>query len=276
MIHPDRLILHEMRFVARHGLLPIEKERAQPFIVSVELETSLAAAGLSDHLDATIDYRTIQRLVRDVIEGSSRRLIETLAEAIAGAILASAPPVSAVTVEVTKPRPPVDFQFAGVAARIRRLRPRSASPRTAFIGLGSNLGDRKALLASAVDRLAALPDTSILATSGVRDTEPVGPVDQPRFLNQVIALRTLLAPEDLMASLLAIEAEFGRVRTEHWGPRTLDLDLLIYEGETRSGPFLTVPHPRMWERTFVTEPLRELLNDARLEAWGDLRQRLGQ
>lgn len=119
----DTLILRELHFQGRHGLLPIEAENAQPFSATVELELPLAAAGESDHLGDTIDYRTVQAIVRDVIEGSRKHLIETLAESIASGLLQRFPRVHAVSVEVLKPRPPVDFQFAGVSVRIRRQRP---------------------------------------------------------------------------------------------------------------------------------------------------------
>lgn len=118
----DRLILREMHFSARHGLLPVEMENEQPFSATVELETSTERAGLSDRIEDAIDYRRVQAVVRDVICGSRKHLIETLAESIATQLLAGFPEVQAVVVEVTKPRPPVDFQFAGVAVKIRRER----------------------------------------------------------------------------------------------------------------------------------------------------------
>jgi dihydroneopterin aldolase len=118
----DKLILREMHFSARHGLLPVEAENEQPFSATVELETSTAVAGQSDRVEDAIDYRQVQAVVREVIGGSRKHLIETLAESVAAKLLAAFPAVSAVVVEVTKPRPPVDFQFAGVAVKIRRER----------------------------------------------------------------------------------------------------------------------------------------------------------
>jgi 7,8-dihydroneopterin aldolase/epimerase/oxygenase len=118
----DTLILRELHFYGRHGLLPIEAEKDQPFSATVELELPLASAGASDRLDQTVDYRAVQAVVRGVIEGSRKHLIETLAESIATELLRTFAQVSAVEVEVIKPRPPVDFQFAGVAVRIRRTR----------------------------------------------------------------------------------------------------------------------------------------------------------
>lgn len=118
----DKLILRELHFVARHGVLPIEVEQSQHFSATLELELPLQPAGTSDRLDRTIDYCDVQAVVRSIIEGSHKRLIETLAESVAAELLRAFPLLSAVTVEILKPRPPVDFQFAGVAVRIRRER----------------------------------------------------------------------------------------------------------------------------------------------------------
>ena len=129
----------------------------------------------------------------------------------------------------------------------------------AFVGLGSNLGDRESTLRAAVGRLRGLQGTEVRAVSRFRDTEPVGYVDQPHFLNTVAHLETALGPRDLLDRLLAVERGLGRVRTgERWGPRTLDLDLLLFGHQTIEQPGLTVPHPRLHERAFVLEPLVEL------------------
>ena len=118
----DKLILRELHFVARHGVLPIETENSQHFSATLELELPLGPAGTADRLDQTIDYCAVQAVVREIIEGSHKRLIETLAESVASRLLTAFPLLPAVTVEITKPRPPVDFEFAGVSARIRRER----------------------------------------------------------------------------------------------------------------------------------------------------------
>ena len=118
----DKIILRELHFVARHGVLPIEIENSQRFSATVELELSLASAGKSDRLDQTVDYCAVQAVVRGIIEGSHKRLIETLAESVATELLKTFAILSAVTVEIIKPSPPVDFQFAGVSVRIRRER----------------------------------------------------------------------------------------------------------------------------------------------------------
>ena len=130
---------------------------------------------------------------------------------------------------------------------------------TAYIALGSNLGDRAGTILGAVRALNATAGLRVVRLSTFHDTTPVGgPPDQPRFLNAAAELATTLGPEDLLQTLLSVERQFGRVRTEKDGPRTLDLDLLLYNNLARSGPDPIVPHPRMHERRF--EPLRARLS----------------
>ena len=123
----------------------------------------------------------------------------------------------------------------------------------AYVGVGANLGDREATIGAALD---ALP--GVVAVSALRETDPVGVVDQPRFLNGAAALETELDARGLLETLLAVERELGRERGERWGPRTIDLDLLLYGDETIDESGLTVPHPRLHERRFALEPLLDL------------------
>lgn len=129
----------------------------------------------------------------------------------------------------------------------------------AFVGLGANLGDRERTIQRAVERLAAEPEIEVLAVSSLRETDPVGYLDQPRFLNGAVALETRLGPRELLERLLRIERELGRDRGEgpRFGPRSIDLDLLLCE-EVIEEPGLNVPHPRLAERRFALEPLHEL------------------
>ena len=130
----------------------------------------------------------------------------------------------------------------------------------AYIGLGSNLGDREATIRAALAQLDAVTGVEVVAVSALVDTEPVGYLDQPRFLNGVAMLETDRPPRELLELLLTVEARFGRDRASvpAQGPRTLDLDLLLYGEAELDEPGLRIPHPRLHERAFVLEPLAEL------------------
>jgi len=130
--------------------------------------------------------------------------------------------------------------------------------KTAYIGLGSNLGDREGTLRDALDRLDSRPDVEVVEVSDLRETEPVGGPPQGNFVNGAAELRTTLEPEELVEALQEVETEFGRTREVRWGPRTLDMDLLLYEDRHIDTPDLKVPHPRLHERRFVLEPLWDL------------------
>jgi len=145
------------------------------------------------------------------------------------------------------------------------------------VGLGSNLGEREATLWKALEGLGATEGIEVLAVSSFRETDPVGVIDQPRFVNAAAALETSLSPRELLERLLDVERSLGRDRAveERWGPRTLDLDLLLYGGESIDEPGLEVPHPRLTERAFVLEPLLELDPDLRLPDGRPLRDLYG-
>lgn len=132
----------------------------------------------------------------------------------------------------------------------------------AYVALGSNLGDRSAHLALARERLAALPRSRLLAVSSVEETEPVGPVAQGAYLNQMAAVETELEPEELLDALHAIERDAGRTRRERWGPRTLDLDIVLFERQRVATPRLVVPHPEIERRDFWRRELAELRPNA--------------
>ena len=133
-----------------------------------------------------------------------------------------------------------------------------AAPERAYIALGSNLGDREEHLAAARAALAALPATRWVAASSVEETQPLAGMNQPPYLNQMVLLETSLEPRAMLAACQAIERSRGRVRTEHWGPRTLDLDIVRYGGRRIADPDLIIPHPELPNRDFWIRELAEL------------------
>jgi 2-amino-4-hydroxy-6-hydroxymethyldihydropteridine diphosphokinase len=147
--------------------------------------------------------------------------------------------------------------------------------RIAYLGLGSNLGDRASHLRRALGTLAAEPGVAVIAVSAIYETDPVGGPEQDPFLNAVVALDTRLKPRELLALAQRLESDAQRVRVEHWGPRTLDVDVLLVADETVDEPDLVVPHPRLWERGFVLAPLRDVapaLVDAPADGWPGVRR----
>lgn len=134
---------------------------------------------------------------------------------------------------------------------------------SAFLSLGSNLGDRQSTLFVALDALER-GGARIIRRSSLYETAPVGKTDQPRFLNLVAEVATDLTPADLLALCQSVERELGRVRKERWGPRTIDIDILLYDQLGMQTPSLTIPHPEMARRRFVLEPLLEIAPDASL------------
>ncbi|MGH3186770.1 MAG: 2-amino-4-hydroxy-6-hydroxymethyldihydropteridine diphosphokinase [Streptosporangiaceae bacterium] len=140
--------------------------------------------------------------------------------------------------------------------------------RHAVLAVGSNLGDRMGTLQECVNAIGRLPDTDVLAISPVYQTAPVGGPPQPDYLNAVLAVATGLGAEDLLAALHGIEASLGRVRKERFGPRTLDIDIISYQGELSDDPALTLPHPRAHERAFVLAPWHDIEPAAELPGYG--------
>lgn len=149
-------------------------------------------------------------------------------------------------------------------------------PVRAFVGLGSNLDEPRSQLSRAFHELDALPESRLVARSGLYRSRPLGPQDQPDFFNAVAELATTLAPEALLDGLLEIERAHGRVRERRWGPRTLDLDLLVYGDARIASPRLTVPHPGLPERAFVLYPLAELAPELVVPGLGTVRQLAGR
>ena len=135
---------------------------------------------------------------------------------------------------------------------------------TAYLGLGSNLGNRLAFLRGGRNALIDRPDIELIQASGVYETEAIGgPPDNPLFLNTVLQIETTLGPQQLLEACLAVEDEFGRSRPVRWAPRTLDIDILFYTDQVISEERLTIPHPRLQERAFVLAPLLEIAPEFR-------------
>ena len=248
----DQIIIHNLEVFCNHGVYKEENVLGQKFLVDVVIYTDNRMAGLSDRLEDSINYGEVCRLIENIMKQQNDKLIERVAERIASGILRKYSPVDSVDVEVKKPWAPVMRHIEYASVKIHRGRHR------AYIGLGSNMGDREEYLKQAIIAIDSLEDVRVCQQASIRETEPYGYLDQDPFLNTVISLETLLEPEELLAKMMQIEKEAGRTREIHWGPRTLDLDILLYDDQVLTSPDLVIPHPGIEKRSFVLDPLCEI------------------
>lgn len=253
----DRIEVRGLVVTTVVGVLPHERTIAQPLQIDLDLHVDLRDAGRTDDLSDTADYGDVAERVAAVVRESKDTLLERLADRVAE-MLVTIDRVEAVDVKITKLRPPIPEQLDSTAVHIHRSRRDYDDVRSdqhqAIIALGSSLGDREGYL-----RLAVGSFDYIQAISQVFETDPVGgPDGQGAYLNMVMAVRTTLDPYALLRRCRQIEAAAYRQWVVHWGPRTLDLDLLFYDDVHIDDPYLTVPHPRFAERRFVLAPLQEV------------------
>lgn len=255
----DRITLTGVRARGRHGVLPEERVLGQEFVVDLVLHLDLGRAAATDDLAATVSYAEVAETVHELVTGEPHDLVETLAGRIGARLLEDHLLLESVDVTVHKPSAPIAVPFGDVAVSVTSRRDVAV-----VIALGANLEDPAATLASAVDRLTRTRGLRVTGRSALVETDPVGGLDQPAYLNAVVVGRSRLSARALLERLHRIEAEHGRTREVRWGARTLDLDLIAY-GEARSDdPELTLPHPRAHERGFVLVPWADVDPDAQL------------
>jgi dihydroneopterin aldolase/2-amino-4-hydroxy-6-hydroxymethyldihydropteridine diphosphokinase len=261
----DHILISDLRVVSVVGVLDHERNAPQPLRIDVDIHVDLHDAGLSDDLTETVHYGEVCTALVEVARVNSDHLLERLAQRMADTVLSFAR-VAAVDLTLTKLRPPIPEDVQSSAVRIHRVKTSSSAlaVHSAILALGTNLGDRVGYLQFAIDRLG----DAIVKQSQVFETDPVGgPDGQGAYLNMVVEITTELDPYALLRWLHRIEADAGRSRTVHWGPRTLDLDLLFFDDVVIAGGNLAVPHPRYAERRFVLAPLSEVRPDKCPRDW---------
>lgn len=248
----DKIVIKDLEIFAYHGVLESEKKKGQTFIVTAELFLDLRDAGMTDDLGKTVNYALVCEEISRVMTEDKYDLIEAVAENIADAILLKYEMIQSVHIIVSKPQAPIDMTFDTVCVDITRKR------HIAYLGIGSNLGDKEGYLDYGVDQLIKDEYIKVNKVSSYIVTEPYGDVEQDDFLNGCIEIETLYTPEELLAVIGDIEQGAGRKRLVHWGPRTLDIDILLYDREIIMEEKLTIPHIEMAKRDFVLRPLAEI------------------
>lgn len=248
----DQIRITGLEVYAHHGVYPEETRLGQKFRVDAVLRLSTREAGQEDDLTKSVNYGEVSHFITKFLTEHTYRLIEAAIEELAHALLLEYELVRGVTLTLHKPEAPIGLPIADVAVCIDR------GWHKAYLALGSNLGDRRGYIEQGIRELEALPECRVIQVSELIETEPYGMAEQERFLNGCLELDTLLSPEELLECLHEIEAHANRTREIHWGPRTLDLDILLYDEAVQAGKKLTIPHRDMQNRMFVLEPLSRI------------------
>lgn len=248
----DKIIIKDLEIFAYHGVLEEEKRTGQPFVVTAELFLDLREAGIKDDLSKTVNYAEVCQLIGDTMTREKFDLIEAVAETVADAILLKFDMIKEVHINISKPMAPIPMNFDTVCVDIVRKK------HIVYLGLGSNLGDKEGYLDFAIDQLNKDEYIRVNKVSEYIITEPYGDVEQEDFLNGCVEIETLYTPMELLSVINDIEQSAGRKRLIHWGPRTLDIDILLYDREIVMEEKLKIPHVEMVKREFVLKPLAEI------------------
>lgn len=248
----DSIQIKNLEVYCHHGVLKEENVLGQKFLVSLVLYADTSPAGERDDLELSIDYAEVSHFVKEQMEKQNYKLIEAVAEHLAREILLSFSLVKRVQVEIKKPWAPILLPLDTVSVKIER------GWTTVYLSIGSNMGNREQHLREALAALQREPTIRQIRVSEFVETEPYGYTEQDSFLNAAVELQTLEKPEALLRILQRIEAEGKRERTLHWGPRTIDLDIILFGDTIKQTETLIIPHREMHLREFVLQPLSQI------------------
>jgi len=248
----DIIKIEKLEIFANHGVFPEENKLGQKFILTMELHTDTRNAGVNDDLTYSVHYGLVSEFAAEFLQKHTYKLIEAAAEHLAEAILLKFQTIRAIRVQLYKPWAPIGLPLESVSVDIFR------KWHVAYLSIGSNMGDKEKYLKRCIKALNKNKKCQVTKVSKFIETEPYGKTDQDTFLNGCLEVETLLTPDELLDTLHEIEADAGRERKEHWGPRTLDMDILFYDSDIIQSQDLVIPHLDMTNRMFVLEPLSEI------------------
>ncbi|MCI5953733.1 MAG: 2-amino-4-hydroxy-6-hydroxymethyldihydropteridine diphosphokinase [Lachnospiraceae bacterium] len=248
----DEIRIEGLEVYAYHGVYPEEREKGQTFYVNATLYTDTHKAGLEDKLELSTNYGDVCLFINQWMKGNTYQLLETVAEKLSKAILLKYNLISSVDLEIRKPEAPIELPFGCVSVKVHR------GWHKVYLALGSNMGDKEDYINGAIHALKEHPQIKVNKISDMIVTKPYGGVKQDDFLNGALEAETLLSPEELLEACHDIEDAANRRRTIHWGPRTLDIDILFYDKLIFESDTLVIPHPDLENRDFVLKPMNML------------------
>ncbi len=248
----DKIEIKDLQVFCNHGLYPEEKKLGQKFLVTAILYTNTRVAGLEDDLTKSINYGSVSHMIKNFMENNTFNLIESVCENLASHLLTNIENLTKVNITLKKPWAPIKLPLEWVSVEIHR------QWHIAYLSIGSNMGNRELYLKGAISELRENKNIIIQNISNFIETKPYGYTEQDDFLNGCLSIKTLLTPIELLKVLNKIESNAGRTREIHWGPRTLDLDILLYDDIIMDTEILTIPHSEMHLRNFVLDSLIEI------------------
>lgn len=248
----DRISIRGLEVYAYHGVMEEEKKKGQNFYIDAELFCNIKRAGFTDDLEDTVNYATVCQFIDKELKENRFDLIEAVAEQTAKKLLQYMPKIRQIDFTINKPSAPIGLPFENVSVSISR------KWHKVYLSIGSNMGDKEAYLNQAVESFYDDECCRVLQISKYVETKPYGPVKQDNFLNGCMEIETLYAPDELLDVIHQIEGEANRTRELHWGPRTLDIDILLYDNDVIYEHDLIIPHQEMHKRAFVLVPLMEI------------------
>ena len=258
----DKIKIENLEVFANHGVFPEETKLGQKFLVSCVLYLDTRRAGTTDLLEESVNYGTICQLITAQMKKKTFQLIEAVAEHLAEEILVFDERIRRIDVEIKKPWAPIGLPIDTVSVAISRRW------HEAYVAVGSNMGDKRLYIETALEGLRQMKGCRVEKVSKLIVTEPYGGVEQDEFLNGAVKISTLLTPWELLERLHELEQKAGRERLIHWGPRTLDLDILLYDNEIIEDDELCIPHSDMQNRRFVLETMAEIAPYKRHPVYG--------
>ncbi len=250
----DKICIRNLEVFAYHGVFETEKQNGQTFKLSADLYLDTWEAAKDDDLTKSVHYGEVCQLMHNCMRETGYDLIETAAHHVLETVMVEYPLIKKMNLRLYKPQAPIELPFETVYVELER------AWHQVYLGIGSNIGDKENYIKKAIETLDSYKDIRVKKVSRMIVTKPYGYLDQEDFVNGCLLIETLKEPEELLRTLNDIEKQLGldRSKKQHWGPRCIDLDILLFDSLIVDEEYLTIPHKDMKNRDFVLEPLAQI------------------